>query len=111
MKLLQTSYGYDIYELSRSESFMRGRNNRQFVAFVARENFDTVGAPEIETESFAEVLNYCSEYRINDNAQKQEAPIDKTSNLQFATAFHRHHSGRSDTPWKSGAQTPSSSGP
>lgn len=69
MQLLQTSYGYDIYELSQSESFMRGRNNRQFVAFVSGENFDTTGALEIESESFAEVLSYCEKYRINDTVQ------------------------------------------
>ena len=64
MKLLEKSHGYDIYELSMSESIMRGRSTRQFVAFVSGENFLSVGCPEVESSSLAEVRDYCERWEV-----------------------------------------------
>ncbi len=66
MKLIERRKGYDIYELTMSESIMRGRSERQFVAFVSGENFLSVGCPEIESESLAEVHIYCDDYPVID---------------------------------------------
>ncbi|MBD5080349.1 MAG: hypothetical protein HDT44_01120 [Ruminococcaceae bacterium] len=66
MKLVERSHGYDIYQLTMSESIMRGRNNRQFVAFVSGENFLSVGCPEVESESLADVRNYCEKWEVTE---------------------------------------------
>ena len=65
MEKVETTNGYDIYELSEDECEERYYSHPTFAVFVEGETYDTVGAEETSEGSLEEAQNWCKRYSRN----------------------------------------------
>ena len=62
MKKIETSSGYDIYELTKAECEKRWYEYPTFAVFVEGENYDTVGVEETSEESLEAARRWCKHF-------------------------------------------------